>query len=57
LADERIPKKMLEMKSRGRKPRGRPRTRWMDQVKRDMENRGKTWTQVQQDRIWEDKDR
>jgi hypothetical protein len=57
MADERIPKKMLEMKSRGRRPRGRPRTRWMDQVKRDTENRGKKWTQVQQDRIWEDKDR
>jgi len=50
MADERIPKKMLEMKLRGRRPRGRPRTRWMDQVKREMEKRGKKWTQVQQDR-------
>jgi hypothetical protein len=50
MADERIPKKMLEMKLRERRPRGRPRTRWMDQVKRDMEKRGKKWTQVKQDR-------
>jgi hypothetical protein len=57
MADERIPKKMLEMKLRGRRPRGRPRTRWMDQVKRDMERRGKKWTQVQKDREWEDRNR
>jgi hypothetical protein len=56
-ADERIPKKTLEMKLRGRRPRGRPRTRWMDQVMRDVEKRGKKWTQVKQDREWEDRDR
>jgi hypothetical protein len=39
MADDRIPKKMLEMKLRGRRPTGRPRTRWMDQVKRDMEKK------------------
>jgi hypothetical protein len=39
MADERIPKKMLEMKLRERRPRGRPRTTWMDQIKRDMEDR------------------
>jgi hypothetical protein len=30
----RIPKKMLKIKFRGRRPRGRPRTKWMDQVER-----------------------
>jgi hypothetical protein len=50
IADERIPKRMLDMKFRGRRPRGRPRARRMDQVKRDMEKRGKKWTQMQQDR-------
>jgi hypothetical protein len=40
MADERIPKKTLEMKLRGRRPRGRPRTRWMDQVMRDVEKEG-----------------
>jgi hypothetical protein len=50
MADDRIPRKMLEMKLRGRRPRGRPRTRWMDEVKREMEKRGKEWMQVIQDR-------
>jgi hypothetical protein len=57
MADERISKKMLEMKLRGRRPRSRPRTRWMYQVKTDMEKRGKKWKQVKQDREWEDRDR
>jgi uncharacterized Fe-S cluster-containing protein len=43
MADERIQKTMLEMKIWGRRPRGRPRTRWMDKVKRDAEKRGKKW--------------
>jgi hypothetical protein len=57
MADERIPKKMLEMKLMGRRPRGRPRTRWIDQAKTDMEKRGKKWTQVIKDKEWEDRDR
>jgi hypothetical protein len=57
MADERVPKRMLEMKLRGRRPRGRPRTRWTDQVKRDTEKRGKKWTQMQQAKEWEDRDR
>jgi hypothetical protein len=57
VADDRIPKRTLEMKLRGRRPRGRPRTRWMDQVMRDVEKRGRKWTQVKQDREWEERDR
>jgi hypothetical protein len=33
--EHRIPKKMTE-----KRPRGRPRTRWLDQVKTDLERRG-----------------
>jgi hypothetical protein len=46
-----------EINERRRRPRGRPRTWWMDQVMRDVEKRGKKWTQVKQDREWEDRDR
>jgi hypothetical protein len=56
MADERIPKRTLEMTLRGRRPRGRPRTRRMDQVMRDVEKKGKKWTQVKQDREWEDRE-
>ena len=30
----------------GRRPIGRPRTRWRDQVKQDLERRGLNWTDV-----------
>jgi hypothetical protein len=36
----RIPKRLMEMKMTGKRPRGRPQTRWLDQVKRDTERRG-----------------
>jgi hypothetical protein len=35
MAKHRIPKRVLEMKISGKKPKGRPRTRWQDKVKRD----------------------
>jgi hypothetical protein len=48
-----IPKKMLEMKLRGRRPKGRPQEPggWRQIWKK----RGKKWTQVKQDREGEDR--
>jgi hypothetical protein len=38
--EHRIPKILLEMKMSGRKSRRRSHTRWIDQVKRDVQRRG-----------------
>jgi hypothetical protein len=35
--EHRIPKRILDMKMSGKRPRGRPCTWWLDQVKRDIE--------------------
>ena len=39
-------KKILQMKPRGKRQRGRPRTRWLDHIKEDIEDRGQTWTEI-----------
>jgi hypothetical protein len=42
----RIPKILFEMKMSGGRSRGRLRTLWIDQVKRDVEKRGQDWRMV-----------
>jgi hypothetical protein len=43
--EHRIPKKtILEMKISGRRPRGRPSTQWIDQVKTDVGRKGQIET-------------
>ena len=34
-------KKILHTKMEGKQPRGRPRTRWIDQIRKDLKMRGK----------------
>ena len=46
MSAEWIQKKLLQLKSRGKRPRGRPRTRWIDQVRKDIEDRGIIWTEI-----------
>jgi hypothetical protein len=41
--EHRIPKTVLEMKMNGKRPKGRPQTWWLDQVKREIERRGWSW--------------
>ena len=44
---ERILKKMLHKKwGRGGRQRGIPRTRWIDQIKKDIEMRGENWEEI-----------
>ena len=40
MEEERIPKKVLHTKMEGKQPRERPRTRWKDQIRKDIELRG-----------------
>jgi hypothetical protein len=52
----RIPKRILEIKMSGRRPRRRPYTRWIDQVKRDVERREQDWRRADEMQEWEDRD-
>jgi hypothetical protein len=46
--EHRIPKRVLEMKMRGKRPKGRPQAWWLHQVKRDIERREQSWGNVEQ---------
>jgi hypothetical protein len=54
--EHRKPKTVLEMKMSGTKPKGRPQTWWLDQVKRDIERRGQYWGKVEEIQEWTDRD-
>ena len=48
MREERIPKKMLHTKMEGNRPGGRPRTRWIDQIRMDIGTREENWEEIQQ---------
>ena len=41
MSAEQIQKNILQTK-----PRGKPRTRWLDQIMEDIKDRGPTWTEI-----------
>ncbi|CAG2055250.1 unnamed protein product, partial [Timema podura] len=43
IIENRMPNKALQSKEKGRRPIGRPRTRWMDQAQENMEAKGADW--------------
>ncbi|KAL4148399.1 hypothetical protein QTP88_002652 [Uroleucon formosanum] len=51
-----LTKVALNWKPEGRRPRGRPRKRWMDVVEKDLEDLGaQNWREIVQDRDkWDD---
>ena len=57
MGEDRLPRRMEEMRMEGRRPRGRPRWRWIDGVVDGMLRRGCRWQQVEEERWWEDRGR
>ena len=41
---------MLQTKSRGKRSRRRLRTRWLDQIREDIEDGGQTWPEIKHGR-------
>jgi hypothetical protein len=53
---ERIPKKVSNMKVKGKHPRGRPRSRWEQQVREDVTQREvRPWEEIEEMELWEDR--
>ena len=42
----------LEQDVEGKRPRGRPRTRWISQIKEDLQGRGVNWHQVEEEEMY-----
>ena len=57
MADHRYPKRFLEMIPDGRRPVGRPRMRWIDNIRSSVEKRGYSIHQVEQEEIYGDRAR
>nr|CAD7257485.1 unnamed protein product [Timema shepardi] len=51
---KKMPKEALQNKEKGRRPIGRPRTRWMGQAQKDMEAKGADWG-VAEGGVWKDR--
>ena len=48
MGEERIPKHMLDHKVCGRRPRGRPRMRWVDGAKLAISERGVSFAEAKE---------
>ena len=51
-AGHKITQEDFTLELTGRRPIGRPRIRWRDQVKQDLERRGLSWTDVTITRVY-----
>ena len=48
-------RKTMEMVVKGTRTLGRPRTRWLDQVKMDLKEKGCSWERIQDEELWQDR--
>ena len=49
-------KKLSRQNQEGKRSKGRPRTRWLDQIREDIEDRGQTWTEIHKTKTWGERD-
>ena len=55
IREERILMKMQHIKMEGKRPR-RPRTRWTEKIRKDLEMKGENWGEIQENRKWDSRD-
>ena len=56
MGDERMPKRMLHIKMKWIRPRGRPPNQMYRPFRKDIEMRGGNWEGIQENRKWENRD-
>ena len=55
--DSRYPRKYLEWKPDGRRPVGRPRKRWLENIDASLRKRGSTLLEIERERLFDDRQR
>lgn len=55
MGQERLPRKFYEFQPDGTRPQGRPRMRYRDMIRRDIEQRGVTWNDIEGNQRFEDR--
>ena len=48
---------MLNIKVQGKQPQGRPWERWINQVKKNLQERRYNWEELKTRKAWEDRDK
>jgi hypothetical protein len=51
----RIPRRVLELKLKGKRHMGQPRTRGFSQVLEDIQKRGNNWQEIGKEILWDEK--
>ena len=55
MGDERYPKRMLDWTPQGRRPVGRPKMRWLENIERGIARRGSNFNEVNEIGLYEDR--
>jgi hypothetical protein len=53
MVEQRYLVKASELKFKGKKPMGLPRTRWLSQLMEDVKKRGRSWQESEKERLEE----
>lgn len=53
---ERLPKRILNLKVKGTRPMGRPRESLVDQIQKNLQERGYKWDEINRNKVREDRD-
>ena len=56
MEEDRYPQKYMEWRPLGRRPPGRPRMRWLDGVKKNLEDRHIELEEANRQKMYEDRD-
>ena len=55
MGEDRLPRKAHETEMKGKRPRGKPRDRWLKGVEESVQKKGVDWSRVVAERWWEDR--
>ena len=55
MEEQRYPRRFLEWRPQGRRPVGRPKMRWMENIERGVRRRGSSLQEIDEEKLYEDR--